>query len=380
MREQCAASGGRVPIAGLEFLRFFAALLVAFHHLAAVSWLVPTTDGGQALAGRAIYPEAYPFAWFGFVGVEIFFVISGLVIARSALNQEPWQFARNRVLRVFPGAWICASITTTAIAALHLYVPDETFRRFARSMLLMPGGPWADSVYWTLVVEMGFYFGVFYVLVLTSARYLYKFAVVIGLASSAYWLIGLEIFPNYIEAHLWGQPRPILLLLSYGIYFGLGMALFVCRNRLRLLDAAFITCMLAAACVEISLKAAAALHDFGPPAWPFTPLLAFLIACGIAVASFWIKTSEPVARASRKLGVATYPFYLLHDVVGAATVRWLVDRGSDRWSALCAALALALAASIAIATFAEPPLRSALASLFAAVEHELTSRCKRNAA
>ncbi len=30
----------------------------------------------------ALYPSAAPFTWFGRVGVEIFFVISGFVIAR----------------------------------------------------------------------------------------------------------------------------------------------------------------------------------------------------------------------------------------------------------------------------------------------------------
>ena len=121
-------------IAGIDLLRFGAALAVAFYHLTVA--IVAPTDSGVMLAGRATYPEAYRFAWPGFIGVEIFFVISGVVIAYSALNQTPWRFLSNRALRLFPS---------------RLGVPEPLRRRLRRPSRLYCAANlfwrWADQCF-----------------------------------------------------------------------------------------------------------------------------------------------------------------------------------------------------------------------------------------
>jgi peptidoglycan/LPS O-acetylase OafA/YrhL len=64
--------------------------------------------------------------------------------------------------------------------------------------------------------------------------------------------------------------------------------------------------------------------------------------------------------------VTTYPFYLLHDIVGAAAIRWLVDLGVNRWVALATALSSVATLSIGISSLVEPKLRTVLRGLIEA--------------
>src|SRR5579871_1299708 len=99
----------------LDPLRFGSALAVAFFHQMFWSWArysVGATPGfEQFVAVDVQFLSAAPFTWFGWVGVEIFFVISGFVIANSANNSSPIEFVLSRALRLYPAVWVCATAT-----------------------------------------------------------------------------------------------------------------------------------------------------------------------------------------------------------------------------------------------------------------------------
>src|SRR5437868_3352741 len=90
---------------GLDLVRFAAALAVAFFHLSFWWWL-PGTDP-VAPIGPVL---SEPFRW-GWVGVPIFFVLSGFVITLSADGKTARQFVIGRALRLYPAVWICATLT-----------------------------------------------------------------------------------------------------------------------------------------------------------------------------------------------------------------------------------------------------------------------------
>jgi peptidoglycan/LPS O-acetylase OafA/YrhL len=148
---------------------------------------------------------------------------------------------------------------------------------------------------------------------------------------------------------------------------------------LSLVDLVFIAGALAAAYVEISLRMALNHATFGAPFAPVVPTLIFLAAVGFIGLSFRLRTSPGVTRVFRTLGLATYPLYLLHDVTGAAILRWLLDAGLGRWEALGVAMASVIAASIAISQWIEPAVRLALASGLSAVEAIAAPRRARTA-
>ncbi|WP_428963019.1 acyltransferase family protein [Micromonospora fluostatini] len=54
----------------------------------------------------------------GTLSVQGFFVISGFLVAGSALRLSPGRFAWHRVLRTLPGLWVCLLVTALVIAPL----------------------------------------------------------------------------------------------------------------------------------------------------------------------------------------------------------------------------------------------------------------------
>src|SRR3546814_18905351 len=68
---------GRQTVVGLDILRLLAALLVVSYHFLFFSWVEPAGYGGirDAVSADIAFPQALPFAWWGWVGVDLFFVI-----------------------------------------------------------------------------------------------------------------------------------------------------------------------------------------------------------------------------------------------------------------------------------------------------------------
>jgi peptidoglycan/LPS O-acetylase OafA/YrhL len=100
---------GREPIYGLDLLRFAAAMLVTLYHF---RFRLP--ESGDMMVAYLRTPKPLPVAdtgwWFCWIGVQVFFVISGLVIAYSVEGTSRAQFVRSRVARLLPAMLICATV------------------------------------------------------------------------------------------------------------------------------------------------------------------------------------------------------------------------------------------------------------------------------
>lgn len=115
-----------------------------------------------------VYHVGAPGAVVGAAGVDIFFVISGLVmcIVTDLPNARPSTFAFDRLARILPLYWICTAVLAGASLALPKLFPSlvVTPAWLASSMMLVPFyEPGTQQILpvlaqgWTLAYEMLFY-------------------------------------------------------------------------------------------------------------------------------------------------------------------------------------------------------------------------------
>jgi peptidoglycan/LPS O-acetylase OafA/YrhL len=337
-------------VLGLDLTRFAAAALVMGYHY---------QQGASPLHPNLLLAS-------GWVGVEIFFVLSGYVIAYSAEGASPGAFARSRAVRLLPSVWICGTATALVAVAFSLY--HDLLWRYLSSLVLWPTGPWLDTVYWTLPVEVAFYAIIWLTLVLPRRLPMQMIVSAVALVSSAYWLYRASELvtpsPN-IAAVVDSLPWQVRMfaMLDFGAYFALG-ALYrrSQRDGLTLWRTLLMLLCLAAGAIQIAFNATSVLGVHGGElarghhAWP---ILVWLI--GTACIPLAVRLNEPAwatigryAPFVRLVGLATYPLYLLHHVAVGA-----FETSIGPWP--CAVIAIV--ASLAVAAFLEPTAQRALRRL-----------------
>lgn len=299
---------------------------------------------------------------FGWVGAEIFFVISGLVISRSANIESAADFARRRFLRLYPAVWICATISLIA-----LLLAGGTFSSllpvYLASLILLPKFGEIDGVYWTLPIEISFYISVFGLLYFRRASWLPRLAWTLSVASGAFLstmlLIQIGLLPGFKEHYI----AMNILLLRHGCYFALGIWLLLLSQEVtatRIAGALFATVFSVA---QLTLRI---LRSPGAEAlFSWTPVIVWLIAVLLIFIS--LKYPQPDTPTGgkyaimRRLGLMTYPLYLVHSSVGLTFATWTIhDQGAPKVLGLILGVTLSLTLAWLISTFGEPAIRHAI--------------------
>ena len=105
-------------------------------------------------------PNLQSFFKYGFLGVDLFFMISGYAIMATSLNRDIKTFFIARFLRLYYIFWVCVMLTTAcAIMTTDKLLHVELFKYFINSTIISSwfGVKHIDSAYRTLVVEIKFY-------------------------------------------------------------------------------------------------------------------------------------------------------------------------------------------------------------------------------
>jgi peptidoglycan/LPS O-acetylase OafA/YrhL len=135
----------------LDLLRIFAALAVLVQHWS----IVGLSDVFNSEIATAVFS-------YGYLGVDVFFFISGIVITRSALNSSAKRFTVTRFARLAP-AYLVILIISIPVGLYTQdirYEPSSIFSALTFSEFVTQPEPddllILDS--WTLWVEIQFYF------------------------------------------------------------------------------------------------------------------------------------------------------------------------------------------------------------------------------
>jgi len=264
--------------------------------------------GFAAHITRQQFPWLEGVAKYGYLGVELFFVISGFVILMTALNSTPAGFVTSRITRLYP-AFVCGvTLTTLAIVmdARELFsVTPQQYLVNLTMVGLLSGVEPVDRVYWTLVVEMKFYFWVFLVMCLKLHRRM-EWVLTVWLAI----ILCVSFF-----GHRWAVE--FALFPEWAPYFIAGATFYlVRRDGLNLHKAG----LLAIAYV-LSLKCVLRYLEYMETEYP-TELSKFVVL-GVITAiylAFLAIALRKTAFLNRPefyiLGALTYPLYLLHERIG----------------------------------------------------------------
>jgi peptidoglycan/LPS O-acetylase OafA/YrhL len=333
-------------LAALDGLRLIAALAVAVFHLS-VSWRI---DGSSP--PNHFLPDLTQAAVYGFLGVELFFLISGFVIGMSSWRRGLGDFFVSRVSRLYPAYWVCVLITAAVvtIAPVTGGVPvtgTPGLPQIAANMTMLQeplGIPAVDTVYWTLFVELRFYL-LFAALVAFGLTY--RRTVIFCAA----WMVVAVIGPS-----LDSRIVDIIAIPEYAPYFIAGIAMFLIHKfgRSPLLFAIVGFSWLVSV-NRVADRMAGVNPGFEVPTWPGITIvtLSYLVVLVIAlgwtdrIRWSWLTTA----------GALTYPFYLLHQRIGYSLIRHTHERtGLPAWVLIVGAIVVVLALAWLVHRLAERPL------------------------
>lgn len=314
---------GRLVV--LDVLRLGAALAVAAFHLI-----------HHAREADGSFASLDVLARFGYLGVQVFFVLSGFVILWSALDRSPADFAVSRAVRLYPSFLTAVLLTAAATAFL---APEQSVSAgtLLKNALLLPmlteeEIPMVDPVYWTLLVEVRFYALIFLLLLFRQSA---RVELWLGL-----WLVAV------VACTILPAPEPLksLCLQQYGIHFIAGCHFFLAWQRgfTRGRVAALLVCLVFGCATAVQSR-----HWFISR----ESLAEEIVAVLVMAASYGIFALIAAGKFRHlpqrwaTAGTLSYPLYLTHNAIGKALFARL---GPEMNSWLRLTIVLAVTGTVAV--------------------------------
>ncbi|WP_344619042.1 acyltransferase [Dactylosporangium salmoneum] len=245
-----------------NFMRLCFALLVIVGHAAILGW------------GPGREPVVIPFDTGG-VAVTGFFGLSGFLISYSGRRSSPLRYIWHRMLRIFPGYWVCLAASAFVLAPLlfwhehgtlsgfrsagpgplgyiyHNFLTDQRQADVAHVTGVAPYPNALNGSLWTLKSELTCYLLVLALavtLILRRARW-----VVLLLGAAMFSVVVYDTFSDPVAPGPIADVGPITLpilgtyqlfyLWAFGLAFVLGMIADVYRDKIPLNDTLGVTAL-----------------------------------------------------------------------------------------------------------------------------------------
>lgn len=328
----------------LDVIRGVSAILIVLYHWTTRYIENPITNG----AGKALWKFSLPW---GCAAVTTFFVLSGFLTTRYILHKSdtPLNFLYKRAIRLYPTFWV-AMLTTALFSYLFFPQAASSIRDILLNFTMLPtifGARAVDGAYWTLQVELFFYFGVAVMLFIGRFK-LNRVLLIIWLIFS----IALSHFqPEEGVLKLAYSACSVLFIPGYIQAFTAGIAIHLIYKNSKDIYA---FCLLCISAINQFLW-----HDFAHNLFFVSTLL--LIYLIVRFEPINVKKNF-IADLSKWFGDISYPLYLIHQIVGFAIIWNLQETGYTSQWILVIPFVICVGYAYLLHKFVEIPVQKVLIS------------------
>jgi len=284
-----------------------------------------------------LFAESIPFEplKLGKYGVQLFFIISGFVIYWSINSlQSPKVFLISRFYRLFPTYWVGVLLTFTVVRLFQLPGREVDLQTLLLNFPMIHqyfGVKNVDGVYWTLTVELTFYFWATIFLALKKTNVL------------PYFLLCCLAVGQLLENGLINTPVWVnrLILFEHASFFLAGICFFKIKNAVKVKRYWFILLLcIADATVIFSLQHSVLFMGF--------------------YTLFYLGINEKLSFLESKVfilfGSISYSLYLVHQNIGYSVIYTLVNYNFNYHLAVIIATGFCFTLSILVFKFVETPV------------------------
>jgi peptidoglycan/LPS O-acetylase OafA/YrhL len=290
----------------IDLFRFIAALSVVFYHYLFRGY---AADNMSVLS----FTEIGNYFKYGYLGVDLFFIISGFVIILSIKNYSLSAFITSRITRLYPAYWFCVLLTSIVVVYFGSPWFHATVQQMLANLTMFHQLFFIDSidgVYWSLLVELKFYFIIALFLIFVKIKKLKIDVLVYS------WLF-LTILYFFTSDYLIMKAFGYFLIFDWSSYFIAGIIFYqIYKNDVKIQNIlALIVCLLISLFYAINRIDEIQIHYSAT----FSPYIISSIIVSFYVLMYLVSIGKLRGINSPKLlklGVLTYPLYLLHQNIG----------------------------------------------------------------
>lgn len=335
----------------LDLLRFLSVVAIVFFHYAF-----------RGYAGDQMTVMPYPLfaspSKYGYLTLELLFMISGFVIVMTAMNRSLRRFAISRVVRLYPAFWVCCTITYAATLAIGEPRFTATIGQYLVNLTMLAEFvrvPSMDGVYWFLYVEILFY-------ALVGA------AVFIGGAQRFQWFLALWLLGEVALEILPIGRLPARMLADYSVCFIAGAAFYLIWSQ------GVSPSRISTIAVAFGLAILQAINRLPGFEKHYSTTMNRFVVAGIITASFVVMLLVSLKRTGALgrrrwflAGAISYPLFLLHENIGFMIFNLLypaIDAHLLFWGTIVLMVAAAYAVHAFVETRLASPVQTAVTRLF----------------
>lgn len=311
-------------ITELDALRGIAALSVVLFHY--------TSKYDEIFTQKVM--QQYEFSY-GYLGVQLFFIISGFVIFMTISNvKSGLEFIYKRFIRLYPLFWICLIFTFIITSISNIKSLERSWTEFFINLSMIPSllkTRTVDGVYWSLIPELFFYGFIWLVYKLGLLKRIVFISVI--------WLI-LSLFSKFIIGNSYLN---IVVNTDFSYLFIAGINFYILYNK----KATLINHLLIICTFVVGL---------------FFNSITESIFCFFFYILFYLLTYNSLTflnflKPLSFVGVISYPLYLIHQFFGLILINKLNLLGlKNYFILLLIPIIMSIAISWMITKFVEKPI------------------------